>query len=155
MLDFFKITVPLLFANLNPNQKGLWGKLNGQQMVEHLADSFRIAAGKSTQTLMTPEEMLPKWKAFVLSDKEFKPNTVNQLMAEEPENARFSSLEDAIADFKIAVVEFELAFQNQEESTILNPFFGPLNFQEQCHLLKKHCFHHLKQFELLETDAKL
>ena len=46
-LNFLKTEFPKLLRNLNPEAKGEWGVLNGQQMVEHMAESISYATGKN------------------------------------------------------------------------------------------------------------
>ena len=48
--------------------------MNGQQMVEHLGIYFAASAGK-VKTTLPPGRILPKAKAFLWSDKEFRENT--------------------------------------------------------------------------------
>jgi hypothetical protein len=139
-------TVPDLLSKLDPATKGLWGKMNVHQMIEHMGDSLREANGKIPRTIITPAERLQAMKDFVLSEREFKPNTKNALMGEEPLPVRFASVEEAIADFKIELNDFEQRFKDKSESKITNAFFGELNYEEWIHLLHKHALHHLKQF---------
>ncbi len=71
-----------MLKTLKPDAKGTWGVLSAQGMVEHMADAFSQATGKNNQKLHTPAEHVEKYKAFEMSNKEFKPNTKNALMAE-------------------------------------------------------------------------
>ena len=81
-LIFLKTELPKLLHTLNPDAKGNWGVMNGQQMVEHFAESVSFATGKNNQNLYTPPEHLPKYKEFVMSERHFKPNTKNALLAD-------------------------------------------------------------------------
>ena len=146
---FLFATVPDLLSKLDPSIKGQWGKMNVHQMIEHLGDSLREANGKIPRTILTSPERLQAMKDFVLSEREFKPNTKNTLMAEDPILVRFSSVEEAIADFKNELNDFEKYFKDSPESKITNAFFGELNYEEWIHLLHKHALHHLKQFGAL------
>ena len=76
-LNFISNTVPDLLLQLRPEQKGNWGVLNAQQMVEHLIDSVSIANGKRPEILLTPLENLERLRSFILSEKPFKENTKN------------------------------------------------------------------------------
>lgn len=148
-LAFLKTEFPKLVSRLSPEMKGTWGVLNAQQMVEHMADSVRIATGKDNQSLHTPAEHLEKYKAFAMSDKEFKPNTKNALMDETPPAIRHSGMESAISEYVSEVNDFISYFEKHPGTTLTNPFFGELNFQEWITLLHKHAVHHCKQFGLL------
>ena len=148
-LSFLTITFPDLVRVADPNTKPLWGKMNLQQMVEHMSESVRIANGKVSFPLMTPEERLPAMLAFVRSEKEFKPNTKNALMGEEPEPLRNKNMNDALDEYLAEIQAMKNHFENKSGAVLLNPFFGELNFEDWIQLLHKHEVHHLNQFGLL------
>lgn len=139
--------IPLL-AKLKPSQQGNWGVLSAQGMVEHMSDSVGIAYGRITQPLHTPPGMVDKMRAFALSDKTFKENTKNAYMAEEPAPLRFSSMQDALAELDTEIKAFMEFYSKNPGHKQLNPFFGEFTYEEWVHLLHKHAFHHLKQFNL-------
>ena len=64
-----------LFKNITADATGNWGIMNAQQMVEHVAVFFDVSTEKIKFPLVTPVEHLPKYKEFLLSDKEFRENT--------------------------------------------------------------------------------
>ena len=148
-LNFLKTEFPNLLKGLNPDAKGNWGVMNGQQMVEHMTDAFSWASDKHSLKLHTPIEQVGKYKEFAMSDKEFKPNTKNALMAETAYPLRNTSMQNAIAELEKEIECFITYFENNKGAIITNPFFGDLNFEEQTHLLHKHAIHHCKQFGLL------
>jgi hypothetical protein len=148
-LNFLKNEFPALLEKLDPAAKGSWGVMNGQQMVEHMAESISFATGRNNQKLHTPAEHVKKFKEFAMSDKEFKPNTKNALMSEVPIPATKTSMTDAIAEVKKEISNFVNYFENNKGATLTNSFFGDLNFEEWTHLLHKHAVHHCKQFGLL------
>lgn len=148
-IDFLKTEFPKLVRTLSPEEKAEWGVLNGQQMVEHLADSISFATGKNNQTLHSPAEHVDKYKSFAMSDKEFKPNTPNSLMPAVPAPALKSNMEDSVKELEKQIAAFISYFETNKRATITNPFFGDLNFEEWTHLLHKHAVHHCKQFRLL------
>ena len=124
-----------------------WGKMSLQQMIEHFADSVRIASGKTLYAdIVTPEEHLDKMRAFMISDKPFKENTVNSLMPEVPAPVKNRSTEEAITELHTEINDFFSSFEKDNFHTTRNPFFGDLNFEENVQLLFKHALHHLKQF---------
>lgn len=53
-LEFLKIEFPKLVSSLKADDKGSWGVMNAQQMVEHMSDSLRIANGKDKMQLHIP-----------------------------------------------------------------------------------------------------
>lgn len=148
-LNFLKTEFPKLLRTLSSEAKGEWGVLNGQQMVEHMAESISYATGKNMQALYSPIEQVARFKEFAMSDKEFKPNTKNVLMSEAPVPVSKLTMEDAIRDLENITAAFINYFKTNNGATITNPFFGDLNFEEWVHLLHKHAVHHCKQFSLL------
>jgi hypothetical protein len=137
--------IPLL-KTLTPDAERKWGKMNMQQMVEHMSDSVRIANGKDPHTLVTPEENLEKMQAFLMSDKPFKENTPNRLLPDDPAEHRHADISAAIAELDGEIQDFFKAFGQDKEKTIMNPFFGALTLDMWVQLLHKHAWHHLKQF---------
>src|SRR5436190_1107990 len=85
--------------------KPLWGKMNVQQMIEHMSYSMRQANGKELYTIVTPEENLPRMQAFVASEKQFRENTPNQLLPDIPEPAKLASIDASLDELK-AETEF-------------------------------------------------
>ncbi|HNR19929.1 MAG TPA: hypothetical protein PKN75_03905 [Bacteroidia bacterium] len=150
-LSFLKSNFPQLLRKLKGDEKPQWGVLNPQQMIEHFGESVMLASGRVQIPLMADKEKLPALKAFVMSDKEFKPGTKNPIMKDVPAPVKFDSIETAIQKLEKAISIFDETWKIKSESDyILNPFFGELNFEEQVQLLHKHARHHLKQFGLIE-----
>lgn len=143
-----KELIPLL-RTLTSGGGMRWGKMNAQQMVEHLSGFFRVSTNKLHFPLVTPEEQLPKFKAFLKSDKEFKENTKAPVLPEGPLPVQFASLKDAIDDLEKEVHDFVTLFSNEPTLTTQHPVFGDLDFEEWVLLHYKHVVHHLKQFGLL------
>jgi Protein of unknown function (DUF1569) len=142
--------IPLL-KNLPATAVGKWGKMNGQQMVEHIAAFFNVSARKIKFDLVTPVEHLPKYKEFLLSDKEFRENTQapTSVISEEAQPLRYTSMEDALANLQQSITAFQDYFKDDKLKTTLHPVFGELNFDEWVLLHYKHVTHHLRQFGLM------
>jgi hypothetical protein len=142
--------IPIL-KNLQANAIGKWGKMNGQQMVEHVAAFFYVSSEKIKFDLVTPREHLPKFKEFLLSDKQFRENTkapVN-VIGEEPLPLRYNTMEKAIDNLAKSIESFETYFKEDPDKKTLHPVFGELNFEEWVLLHYKHVTHHLRQFDLM------
>lgn len=148
-IQFLKNQFPIFLATLSSNTKGKWGVLNAQQMVEHFSESIRMANGKFNGPQVVPEENLLKLRNFMLSDKPFKENTTNPLMNEKGAPLKWSTMNEAITELKQELSDFFTVFERNSTLTTANPFFGPLNFEENVHLLYKHALHHLKQFDII------
>lgn len=140
--------IPLL-KKLDGSEKGNWGVLSAQGMVEHMTNSIGEGWGRIKQSVQTPPEFLEKARSFALSDKEFKPGTKNALMSETPAPLRKATMAEAITELEQEINSF-VSYHHQHPGTIfLNPFFGNLNYDEWLHLFHKHAVHHLKQFNLI------
>ncbi len=145
-LSFLLEDFPRLLTELDPSTPPAWGQMNVQQMVEHLTDAVLVAAGKIQVKLLTPENRLPQMVAFLFSEDPMPQNIKNPLMAETPAPVRNPDMETAIAELKRSLEAFQEAFAEHPEREIVNPFFGPLNYEGQVQMLYKHAKHHLKQF---------
>lgn len=138
--------VPLL-QGLPAETPAVWGKMTVQQMIEHFADSVRIASGKTVYTdFVTPPEQLQRARDFMLSEKPFRENTLNPLLLETPAPVRNPSKSEAIEELAEELDGFFAVFEENNLRVTRNPFFGDLNFDENVHLLHKHAVHHLRQF---------
>ncbi len=139
--------IPLL-KDLQGNTKGKWGKMNAQQMTEHLSGFFKVSAGELKFPLVTPVEHLPKYMEFLLSDKEFRENTraPGNVVPEEPRPVRNKSMTEALEELQNEMKYFFVLFENNPGMKTTHPVFGDLNFDEWVLLHYKHVQHHLKQF---------
>ena len=143
--DFLRSEYITLLQQLPESTPHNWGKMDVRQMIEHMADYVRIANGKTPMAVVTPEENIVRMQAFLQSEKPFKENTPNALMAEEPPPYRLSSKEAAIEELKSEIEDFFAVFAGNDGLKIANPFFGHLNYEMQVQLLHKHATHHLRQ----------
>ena len=138
---------PEALRALDPTMMGKWGKMNAQQMVEHLTYSTSVATGKIHQKKELTPELTEKARNFFLSDKPFRENTTNHLLPLTPYPTRNASMENAIREFETELNEFFSMFENSKRTTI-NPLAGEFNYEQWVHLLDKHFHHHAKQFGL-------
>lgn len=137
--------IPLL-TTISPVTVPNWGKMNLHQMIEHMSYSFRQATSGEEQTIITPEEHIPKMQAFLESDKPFRENTPNKLLPEEPEPPKTASIPLALEELKGEIEHFFEVFARNPDKKITNPIFGVLTFEQWVRLLYKHAWHHLHQF---------
>ena len=147
-LNFLTNDLVQLLRNLSPETQMKWGKMNAQQMVEHISGFFRVSTNKLHFPLVTPPEHLPKFKEFLRSDKEFRENTKAPVLPEEPLPVQFANYLDAVKDLEKEIRDFVNQFENDPHLTTQHPVFGDLNFEEWILLHYKHVMHHLKQFGL-------
>jgi len=135
-----------LIQQIDPGAIHRWGKMNAQQMVEHVSDFFRISSGRLIYPLVTPLEHLPKYRDFLLSEKDFRENTKAPVLPDEPLALRHAAMNESIVELEEQVDNFFLYFSHHPGQKTLHPAFGELNFEEWVQLHHKHVKHHLKQF---------
>jgi len=139
----------MLIKNLPAGTTSKWGKMNAQQMLEHVAGFFKVSTNQLSFPLVTPEEHLPKFKAFLLSDKEFRENTKAPILPEEPLPLHYPTMQEAVADLEKQIILFVQKFSSGEIVSSQHPVFGELNFAEWVLLHYKHVTHHARQFGLM------
>lgn len=146
--NFLRTRLVTYLQRLDPSTPPLWGKMNIQQMIEHVAgDAVRNASGRlKMDTILTAPDHLERLREFMMSDKPFKENTKNPLMGEEPAPLRYKTVQAAIGALQQELIYFFEAYEKQPDLVIRNPFFGDLNFEQNVQLLYKHALHHLRQF---------
>jgi len=146
--DFLKNQYTKILAELDADAPRKWGKMNVQQMIEHMSDYVRIANGRTAMEIITAEDMLPRMHGFLESEKPMKENTPNSLMADEPTPVRHATKEVAINELQGEIDYFFAVHEQEQGRSTPNPFFGKLDFDQQVQLLHKHSTHHLRQFGL-------
>jgi len=146
--NFLRTRLVSLLQQLSPDTPARWGKMKVQQMIEHLGgDAFRTASGRLVfEKILTAPEQLARMRAFLMSEKPFKENTVNPLLGEVPLPTRYKTVQGAIGALQQELIHFFEVFERNPLLITRNPFFGDLNFDENVQLLYKHSLHHLKQF---------
>ena len=145
-LEFLVDEFVAILSAMDGDSQPLFGKMNFQQMVEHMSFAFRQASGLVPFTYEQDERITAKAFTFMMSEKPFKDNTPNSLLPEEPLPLIHNNLEEGLKTLQADILVFVKTYEGQAEKRIKNPFFGELNFEENVHLLHKHALHHLRQF---------
>ncbi|MBY0478113.1 MAG: DUF1569 domain-containing protein [Chitinophagaceae bacterium] len=150
-LRFLKEQYIPLIRHADANTQPQWGKMNFQQMIEHVSAFFKVSTKKIHFDLVSPPEHLPKLKEFLMSDKQFRENTKAPLsiIGEEPFPVHYTTIEQAMDKLESEVNHFFAYFNEHNGVTSVHPVFGELNFDEWVRLHYKHVTHHLRQFGLL------
>lgn len=150
-LNFVTKDCIALFNSLQEDTLAKWGKMNAQQMIEHVGTVYVISTGKIKVPLSTPVEHLPKYMEFLYSEKQFRENTKapEALLGEEPAPLRYASMDEAKQKLVEAIAYFENYFTANSEARTMHPVFGELNYAEWVLMHNKHVTHHLRQFGLL------
>ena len=139
--------IPLV-SRLKGNEKGEWGVMNSQQMVEHYTDAVKNASGKLILPVLNDGERLQKYRDFLMSEELFKEDIRNPLMPEEGIQLRQPDMISAINKLESELNYFFEAFTTKPELKTGNAFFGQLDYGMNIQLLHKHALHHLRQFGL-------
>jgi oxepin-CoA hydrolase/3-oxo-5,6-dehydrosuberyl-CoA semialdehyde dehydrogenase len=128
-----------------------WGKMDFQQMLEHLTDFFQVSTQKQHFPLVSLPEHMPKLKEFLISDKPFRENTKApvSIIGENPFPYRNTSVEEAKKELIAEVNYFFQLYTDEPDQTAVHPVFGELNFEEWVRLHYKHVIHHARQFGLI------
>lgn len=135
-----------ILNELNTDAPRKWGKMNVQQMIEHMSDYVRIASGRTPMEIVTEAERLPRMQGFLESEKQFPENTPNVLMSDTPAPVRHATKQDAVSELQHELDHFFKVHEDDAAKKTANPFFGELGFDQQVQLLHKHATHHLRQF---------
>ncbi|HNB80926.1 MAG TPA: hypothetical protein PLP14_02445 [Chitinophagaceae bacterium] len=139
--------IPLL-KQIDKDTAPRFGKMNVQQMIEHMADSVAMASEKLKLERVADDSTTEKMRQFILSEKPFRENTPNPHMAADPVPCRHATIDESIQELDTELHEFVRYYEERPGMIVRNPFFGELNFEEWTHLLHKHAWHHLKQFRV-------
>ena len=146
--SFLKLELVPLLKKLKEDEKGKWGVMNAQQMVEHFADALKNASGKLILPVLNEGEKLEKFREFLMSEIPFKENTKNALLPEGGLPLRRENMVAAIDKLKRELDYFFQVFQVNASLQTNNAFFGSLDYAMNVQLLHKHAIHHLTQFGL-------
>ena len=144
--NFLRTKFIHLLKRLDPATTPRWGKMNVQQMIEHLIDVMMVANGKLQLPVVTPADRLPKYREFMMSEKPFKENTRSPVLGEEPLPVKKNTKQGAIGKLQEELIYFFETFEKNPAKKTAHPVFGELNFEENIQILHKHALHHLKQF---------
>lgn len=134
---------------VEPDTPAQFGKMNAQQMVEHLSLLIRLSNGKMKAEVYLKGNQLEKFRSFLYSDKEIQPGFSPPMLDKEPSPLRFSSIDGAVIRLFKELDDFESYYKNQPTAKEIHPYFGALPYEGWVRFHNKHFTHHFKQFDLL------
>ena len=150
-VKFFKEEYIPLLHNLTADQPAKWGKMDAQQMVEHMRDVCKLANGKITLPLLnTDPEQLLQARHFMMSNHPFQENIRVSVMPEDPKPHKYADLKEAIAKTETELMDVFTWYDNNPLGKLMHPMFGKLDYEQQIHYLYKHAYHHARQFGLVD-----
>ena len=128
---------------LDPESKGLWGKMNIAQMLHHCQHPLAIALER--KTLKKPnflmKLLLKGFKASMYNDKPWKPSSPT------PKEFRVNSKKD-FTEEKSQLLSMIADFHEKKNRSSWNPHpaFGHFSHEQWGQMQYKHLDHHLRQF---------
>lgn len=147
--EFLKNNFIPLLKKLKVEDKGNWGIMTAQQMIEHLTDAVKNASGKLVLPILNEGERLQKSRNFLMTEEPFKENIDNPLIPKEGIPNRQPDIQSAINKLQSELNYFFETFEKNPELKTGNAFFGQLDYNMNVQLLHKHALHHLRQFGLM------
>ena len=134
---------------INNDSKPVFGKMNAQQMIEHLSSVTQIANGNWEVNVFVSDEKTARRKPFLDSENELQVGFKASFLSEEPNQLKFKTYIEAVDDLIQQVKTFEKIFSENKERIVVHPFFGELDYEYWKKFQVKHFTHHFKQFGLV------
>ncbi len=145
--SFFMMDVPVMLKKLKGDENPEWGSMTVTDMLDHLRKGIDLSLLQLETRVVTPPELLPRYRDFLMSEKPFKPGA--------PKPAEFDkiqALEGDVEKLKVnlmkSLVSMMVHFEKHPDHTAVHANFGELNAEEWMHLHRKHILHHFTQFRL-------
>lgn len=133
---------------LKSNTVALWGRMDAQQMIEHLIIVCEISNGTTDVKVLTPKKNIKKAQAFLMSEQEMPKNFIAKFIPKEPLAYKYEDLPTAIQTFIYSINIYHSYWVDKKDSTRNHPVFGKLNKKMWNRVHNKHITHHLLQFGL-------
>ena len=149
-----------LLDNIQASDKGHWGVMTPQNMIEHLGSIFYGSANGTGMSLLLPPDQAAKMKARFFGAYYPFPRNVKMPGTQDapatPPALKYASLEEAKEKCKAAVDNFLTQHQTNPKQATMHGYFGDLTMEEWLPFHLKHVEHHLMQFGALPAaDEKI
>lgn len=155
LMLFFTATANTILVGADADIKPLWGRMNLQQMIEHLTLAIKMSNGKLTVPIVTPPDKIDKLKTVgLLSNRPLPKGFQNVALPVEPIPLVCVNKEEAVKRLYAEFNDF-LALYNNPNASASHNLFGQLNLHEWLWFHYKHFMHHFAQFGLVEPFDKL
>ena len=142
-------TMLSILNRLSSSKTPLWGKMNAQEMVEHLSDMLMMSRGTGNFSIDVDAETIARRQQFLSSDKEMAKN-IAVPFTKEIIVLRHDELELALDEFAEEWINFTEYYENNPSASVIHPYYGDLDFNLWLKMHDKHFTHHFKQFGLIE-----
>lgn len=137
-------------SKLESNSKAVWGRMDAQQMIEHLILVCNLSNKKCNTEIITPEKYLSKTQEFLMGEEPMPKNFVAKFIPEDPIPYTFKNIEKAKTEFINAIDKYHLFWAAKPNGKLNHPIFGSLTHHMWNQVHNKHIRHHLKQFDLIK-----
>ena len=105
--------------NLKADATPSFGKMNGQQMIEHLSNVLQIANGNWAVDIFVEDEKSARRKPFLNTDNELQIGFRASFLSEEPSDLKFDTIDKAIDDLIYQINCFVKVFTEDTSRTCL------------------------------------
>lgn len=139
-----------IMGALQPETQAMWGRMNAQNMIEHLVEAVEYTNGKRVADLCVPPAKADSQRRLLVHSDFVIPAGVTGYLADATKTKRFKDLATSILELNKELDSFECFFQN-EGNLAMHFEFGPMNYAEWLIWHGKHFTHHFKQFGLLNN----
>ena len=139
--------------NLTVHTAPKWGKMNAQEMLEHLETTMKYSTGElQTSECKTPEEHLEKYQDSLYNFRKMPKDFPAPFLEEGklPE-LKYKNLEEAKTHFIESVKNYQIYYRENSEAEHLHFVFGKLNKEMMELFHQKHVTHHFEQFGLFTS----
>ena len=146
---------PILLRGLKAETPALWGKMNAQQMIEHLHLVVSASNGRITIN-PTADAARLAYRKMRYFEKDFPMPRHHRVdfVPEEPNPVQFANIEEAKMQLFAQLQRFDDYFAEHPDITAIHPVFGDLTFAEWVETHARHFRHHLMQFGLMESSVE-
>ncbi|MFN7313162.1 MAG: hypothetical protein ACK5UI_06735 [Bacteroidota bacterium] len=139
-----------LLQSLSETTQPIWGSMNAQQMIEHVALAVGVSNGKIDLPLLTPSEKVDRVRELnLLGNRPLPKDFKNPALPNEPMPLKEASLEASITHLYNELNLFQTLFKNTLDAKRTHNIFGPLNYEQWLWFHYKHLHHHWAQFGLI------
>ena len=157
LIHFLENDFQELLNKVSEETKPIWGTMDAQRMIEHLAMGVKIADWKFTIPVEKIDPRSAKLKIIsLLSDKPFPREFQNPIMSAGLQPYQNESLIIAKEKLMEEVEEFHHYYNlNGPASTCVHNLFGALNYHEWLWFQYKHILHHFMQFGMVPLRDRI
>jgi oxepin-CoA hydrolase/3-oxo-5,6-dehydrosuberyl-CoA semialdehyde dehydrogenase len=148
---FLRHEVPQAMDRLRHGSLARWGKMQAQEMVEHLAWAFDLSTGFAHTACATPASELQRLRQFLYSNRPSPREFMNPALLAGLPALRHATLGEAKAACRQALGRF-LDRPQSDQELHTHPVFGLIGREEWHRTHYKHTHHHLLQFGLIEPE---